>query len=441
MSGAILSTRQRRYALGVLTLVYMLNLTDRGLVILLLESIKTDLRLSDTQLGALTGVAFGLLYAVFGLPFARWSDRGDRVGLASIAIAIWGVTVMATLLVASFIQLFVARMAAAVGEAGCKPPTYSLVGDLYPQPADRIRAMSIYWLGSPLSVILSFMIGGWLGQHYGWRAAFFVMGVPGLILALVVRLTLADPRVRRGSNVPARPAHSTMAVASLIWNRPACRHVCIGLVLVFSINFGLSPWYGAFLIRSHGMQTDELGLWLGLIFSISGVVALLAGGLVGSRLLAENDKGQLTMTALTVALLVPFYLLFLLVPGKAQALLAMVPLMLVFNFYVAPIYALLQRLVPDEMRAMVLALVMLFANVIGMGLCPPLVGILSDTIRPHFGTDSLRYAMLSVAALSLWASYHFWCARRCVAADIAIADRERVDAARIGASAAAVLRG
>src|SRR5687767_3674540 len=144
--------------------VYMINLLDRGLMSLLLQPIKEDLLLSDTQLGVLTGIVFALFYATLGLPIARWADRGNRVTIASLAIGLWGLTVMACVLVTNYVQLVAARVIAAIGESGCKPPTYSLVGDYFPQAAERTRAMSVYWLGGPLAALLSFVLGGWLNE-------------------------------------------------------------------------------------------------------------------------------------------------------------------------------------------------------------------------------------------------------------------------------------
>src|SRR6266853_1651165 len=187
------SKAYRRYVLGTLMLVYTLNCLDRGAVVLLLQPIKDDLGLTDGQLGFLTGIAFGLFYATLGLPIARWADRGNRVTITSAAIGLWGATVMLSLFVANFFQLVLARVAAAVGESGAMPPTYSLVGDYFPEPAERTRAMAIYWLAGPLAMLISFIAGGRLNELYGWRVAFFVMGVPGLIVAALVAMTISEP--------------------------------------------------------------------------------------------------------------------------------------------------------------------------------------------------------------------------------------------------------
>jgi len=199
------STAYKHYVLGVLTFVYTLNYLDRNLIVLLLQPIKTDLHLSDTQLGFLTGIAFGLFYATLGLPIARWADRGNRVTITSLAIGVWGATVMSCVLVANFAQLVLARIAASVGEAGCMPPTYSLLGSYFPKPVERTRAMSVYWLASPLSALVSFAAGGILAQRFGWRVTFFLMGLPALIAAVLVKATVFEPRAN--SVLVNKPQH------------------------------------------------------------------------------------------------------------------------------------------------------------------------------------------------------------------------------------------
>jgi predicted MFS family arabinose efflux permease len=398
----------KRYVLGALTLVYALNYLDRGLMLLLLQPIKDDLHLSDTQLGLLTGLAFGLFYATLGLPMARWADRGNRPTITALAIAVWGATVMSCVFVANFIQLVLARVAAAIGEAGCMPATYSLLGDYFPAPPERARAMSIYWLASPLAALASFIFGGWLNDHYGWRTAFLVMGLPALPVALLVKATISEPRTRAVvSDPPNRPLPKMRDVLGVLWRQRSCRHLSIVIVLLFTMWQGLGPWFAAFMIRSHGMGTTALGVWLGLIFGIGGISGTLLGGIVASRWFANDERGQMRFSAWMTALLVPCIVVFLLVPRKEEALIALVPLIVVGNVFLGPSFALLQRLVADEMRATTLAVVMLFANLIGMGVGPQLVGILSDLLRSSLGSNSLRVAMLSMSLAALWAAFEF----------------------------------
>jgi MFS family permease len=417
----VYSEAYKRYVLGALTLVYTLNYVDRGLVILLLQPIKEDLRLSDTQLGFLTGIAFGLFYAVLGLPIARWSDRGNRVAITSVAIGLWGLTVMASLFVSNFVQLVFARVAAAVGEAGCMPPTYSLVGDYFPKPKERTRAMGIYMLAGPLATLISFIMGGWLDERYGWRVTFFIMGMPALLVAVLVRVTVSEPR-RLGAPTRelAPQAVRLVDVLKIIFRHRSTRHLIVGLILLLTMGLGLSPWYAAFLARSHGMGTAELGVWLGLIFGLGGAAGTYLGGYVAARWFADDEQGQMRLCAGTMAAVVPCFALFLLLPEKHEALSALIPLIVVFSFFLGPTFALMQRLVPDEMRATTLALAMLLANLIGMGIGPQVVGILSDMLKPDLGSDSLRYAMLTLSFVAVWAAYHFWQVGRSVEDDLAM---------------------
>ena len=401
----MLSASYKRYVLAALTTVYTFNIIDRGLMILLLQPIKQDLRLTDTQMGFLTGIAFAIFYAVLGLPIARWADRGNRATIASLSIGLWGLTVMACLFVTNYAQLVCSRIAAAIGESGGKPPTYSLVGDYFPRPIERTRAMAVYWLSSPLAGLISFIAGGWLGERYGWRMTFFIFGIPGLILAVLVWTTIVDPRPRAvATSGRAPPMREVLAT---LWRQRACRHLSLALILLYTIGQGLSSWYAAFMMRSHGMGTAELGVWLGLTFGLGGMAGVLLGGHVASRWFSDDERGQMSMTALAVTLLVPCYVAFLLLPHRYAALAMLIPLMLVFNFFLAPTYALMQRLVPDEMRATTMAVVMLLANLIGMGIGPQVVGVLSDVLQPSLGNDALRYAMLAMSFVAVWAAWHF----------------------------------
>jgi MFS family permease len=412
---------KKGWALVALTGICTLNFLDRGLMILLLQPIKEDLHLSDTQLGFLTGIGFALFYATLGVPIARWADRGNRVTIASLAIGLWGLTVMACVFARNFTQLVCARVAAAVGESGCMPPTYSLLGDYFPEASERTRAMSIYMLAGPFATLISFMGGGKLGELYGWRMAFLITGIPGLLAAVLLKLTLKDPRslaVAAGTQVRDRKVPGFGSVLATLWKQRSTRHLSLAIITLFTMGYGMAPWYAAFMMRSHHMQTGELGIWLGLIFGLGGIVGIYGGGYLSRRWFERDDRGQMRLSALTVASLVPFYALFLLVPEKLESLMAMIPLMVVFNFFCGPAFALLQRLVADEMRATTLAVVMLLVNLIGMGIGPQVVGILSDYLAPTMGADSLRYSMLSVSVVALWSAYHFWQVGESVSEDL-----------------------
>ena len=407
----------RRYVLGSLMLVNAIIVLDRGLMGLLLEPIKEELHLSDANLGFLTGIAFGLFYAALGIPIARWADRGNRVTIVSAALSLWAATVMLYLFVTSFLQLVVARVAAAVGEAGGMPPTYSLIGDYFPAANERTRAMTVYALADPLAVLVSFVLGGWLNERFGWRIAFASMGVPALFIALLVRMSVAEPRSRASRRTPESPPSLREAMVTL-WRQPTTRHLILGIILLFTVGLGLGPWEAAFLMRTHGLNTTELGRWLGVIFSFGGMGGVAAGGYVAARWFAEEEASQLRFCATLIALQVPCLVAFLLLPGSRGSLVALIPAVATFNAIFGPTFALLQRLVPDEIRATTMAVVMLLANLIGMGVGPQSVGLLSDLLEPALKVDSLRYAMLAISSVAFWSAYHFWRAGHSVGQDL-----------------------
>jgi MFS family permease len=412
------SSAYKRYALGLITAVYTLNLFDRGLMFMLLQPIKVDLRLSDTQLGFVTGIAFGMFYATLGVPIARWTDRGNRVTITSLAIGLWGLTAMACMFVTSYVHLLLARIAAGVGDSGCQPPTYSLIGDYFPERAERTRAMYVWYMAGPLSCLISFGSAGWLNERYGWRLAFFVTGLLGLVLAVLAKLTVAEPRQMSGTRADeARPAPFS-AVIDTLWRQPSCRHLTIAMILIFTVGQGALTWQAAFMIRNHGMGTAELGLWMGVITGVGGLASLLLGWYVVSRWFGNDEQGQMRLVGIAVASAAPIFVAFLTVPRKEQALGALLLQTIVFTGFTTPIYVLLQRLVPAAIRATVLMVLLLLANLIGMGIGPLLVGTLSDLLRPHWGEDALRFAMLMMSFLWLWAAYHLFRVGRTIDSDL-----------------------
>jgi MFS family permease len=415
-----LSVSYRWYVLCVLTVVYTLNYIDQGLMGLLLQPIKEDLHLTDSELGFLTGIAFALFYATLGLPIARWADRGNRATITALAIALWGGTVMSCVLVRSFVQLLFARIAAAVGESGCMPPTYSLVGDYFPAPAERTRAMAVYMLGTPLAGLVSFIGGGWLNERYGWRSTFFVMGIPALIVAAVVKTTVREPRMDASSCGTATVAPARLlTVAKVLWRQSSTRYLIAGLILLLTMASGIGAWNVAFMMRSHGMNTGELGLWLGLIFGLGNMTGTLLGGYVAARWYVGNEPGQMRLSAIVIALLVPLYFVFLLVPQRQLVLATLVPLIVASNFFIGPTFALLQRLVRDDIRATSLAIVLLLGNLIGTGLGPQIVGISSDLLQARLGNDSLRYSLLGMSFIAFGTAYYFWKVGASVGEDLA----------------------
>jgi MFS family permease len=404
----------------VLLLILAFNYVDRLALGLLLQNIKTDLSLSDTQLGLLTGIAFALFYSVMGVPIARWADRGNRVTIISVTVALWSAAVALCGAASTFTQLLLIRVGVAVGEAGCIPPAHSLIADYFTR-AERPRAVARYMLGVPLSAVIGYFLAGWLNEFYGWRITFVMLGLPGLVLALLARLTLKDPRRQR--RVPdAVPSPATQPslreVGVTLWRNVTFRHLLIGYSVVSFFSYGISKWQPSFFIRSFGLDTGELGTWFAFIYGAGSMTGMYLGGELASRRAANNETLQLKCIAAV-------YFLFGFV--MASAYLSSTPA-LAFAFLgfaaigsaatVGPLFATIQTLVPERMRAMAIATVYLFANLIGMGLGPLMVGMLSDAFRPWAGEQSLRYALVVLCPGYTVAAFHLWRASRSVAKDL-----------------------
>lgn len=412
-------TQYRNWMLTVLAVIYAFNFCDRLIVNLLMEDIKRDMQLSDTQMGLLTGMAFAFFYSTLGIPLARWADRGNRITIISLATALWGVMVMSCGLVGTYLQLLLARIGAAVGEAGCVPPAQSLIADYY-ERNERARAISLYLLGGQAAVILGSGAAGWLNQHYGWRVAFLVLGAPGLVLALLVRFGLREPRLSAAGPkqlATTKPA-GYMAEFKILWGQPAYRHLTLGYTIITLFGFGIGTWMMAFLIRTYGINTAELGVWNGLIWGVGGMVGTYAGGHLACRYAADNEPLQLKVMAALLAGFIPMYLGIYTAHSMTIVLGLMTVGALFYTAMVGPLFALIQQVVAPNMRAMAIAVTLLLSNLIGMGLGPFAVGAMSDLLAPRLGDESLRIALVVWTPGYLWAAWHLLRARRHVRDDI-----------------------
>jgi len=435
-------TTYKRYLLVVLLTILAFNFVDRLALGLVLQNIKADLRLSDTELGFLSGIAFAMFYSVMGIPIARWADRGDRVKIISLTAALWSVAVALCGMASSFLQLLLIRVGVAVGEAGCIPPANSLIADSFVR-AERPRAVAVYMLGGPLSVVIGYFLAGWLNEFYGWRAMFTLLGLPGIGLSALGWFTLREPR-REAVSVEitdgtAATGASSSETSPLTVTQPSLKEVCgtlsanstfRHLLLCFSVvtffGYGILQWQPAFFIRSYGLKTGELGTWFAVIYGLGGMLGTYLGGELAYRYAANNERLQLRAMGFAYASF-----------GIVSAL-----MYLSSNHYIAfalmgltavggamnngPLYATIQTLVPQRMRAVSIAVIYLFANLIGMGLGPLAAGALSDALKPLVGEESLRYALLILCPGYLWGGWHAWQAGRTVGRDLEAAQLHSV---------------
>lgn len=423
-SGAISSSSYKSYLLTILLVTLAFNYVDRLALGLLLQDIKVDLLLSDTQLGLLSGIAFALFYSVMGIPIARWADKGNRVAIISITTAVWSVAVAFSGMAGSFMQLLSIRIAVAVGEAGCIPPAQSLIADHFTR-AERARATARYMMGNPLSLLIGYFLAGWLNELYGWRTTFVILGLPGVALAALTWLTLKEPRNQQPTSlkteveVSSVPAQPTLAeVCRILWANATFRHLLLAFSVMYFFGYGIGKWQPAFFSRSFGLQSGELGTWFagcGLV----GVLGMYLGGELASRYAAKKEELQIKATMVIVVASAAIQACIYLSPSAPVAFGFLALSFVVFNMTAGPLFAMVQSLVPGSMRATAVALVYLFINLIGLGLGPLVAGILSDALHASLGEESLRYALVALCPGYLWAGWHLWRASRTVRRDLA----------------------
>jgi len=412
------SQRYLRYALGLLTLVYVVNFVDRQILSILLQSIKEDLQLRDWQLGLLSGTAFGIFYATLGVPIARLADVFSRRGVMAVCLAIWSGMTMLCGTAGGFGLLLVYRVGVGVGEAGGSPPAHSLISDYF-APERRATALGIFSLGVPLGILVGFLAGGWLDETLGWRTAFMVVGLPGLFLSVLVMLTLKEPPRGYSEGLVAEgEAPGAGDVIRFLWRSRSFRHLSFASALYTFVGYSVVNWAPSFLIRSHGMSTGEIGFWLALVFGVGGGLGTVAGGVLADRWARSDLRGRAFVPAIAMFAAFPFSFVIYTTDDTMLALAALCAPAFFGLMYQAPSFAITQSLATPLMRATAAAVLLFVINIIGLALGPLVTGMLSDALAPRFGDDSLRYALLIVSCVLVWSGIHFWLAARTLEADV-----------------------
>jgi predicted MFS family arabinose efflux permease len=407
--------RHRTYALVILTLAYTSSYLDRTIVGAVGEHIKKDLSLSDTELGLLSGFAFALFYATLGVPLAVLSDRMNRRNIVAASVTVWSVMTVFCGLATNFTQLLLARIGVGIGEAGSSPQSHSMIADMY-APHERSRALSFYALGVYFGGMLGFMIGAPLAEIWGWRPVFFVVGLPGLLIAALIYFTVREPQRGLSDGMAAlvpkvRTFGETRAALIagfvFIWQSKACRHVVIGLTLTSFVGYGGVMWAASFLKRTHGLSGTEIGLILGPIVGLLGASGALLGGYLADRLSRTDKRWNAWVIAVAKFAAAPLILAFYLTDNFNLALVFYLPATVLGAFYLGPSFAIVQSTAPHAMRSTVSAIMLFILNLIALGLGPLAVGALSDALTPAYGTDSLRYALMCTSLINIWAAVHY----------------------------------
>jgi MFS family permease len=415
------------YVLAILLVVYAYNFLERQILSISMESIKVDLTLSDTQLGVLTGLSFAIFHAIAGIPIARWADRGNRTHIISLALGVLSVTVALCSAVGSFAHLLLARIGVGLGEAGVVPPAHSLVASYFDRP-ERLHAMSIFLLGGPLSMAVGYLLGGWSTEFFGWRMTFLMLALPGVILTVLMRFSVREPRQWRKQafsqtqesqeDVQGLAKASTRQILDTLWGQHTFRHLLLAIAGESLFGWAIVQWLPVFFIRSHAMSTGELGTWMAINWGVGNAVGIFAGGYLTSRAIVHAERRQLRVMSLIACLYVPITVAVLLLSDKHIALSVMFVGALLVAIATAPTYTLIQSLVPENMRATAVAAVFLVNNLIGLALGPLVVGMLSDSFSLQYGANSLRLALLACAPGYGWVAFHYYKASRTVMADL-----------------------
>ncbi|HET7758243.1 MAG TPA: MFS transporter [Steroidobacteraceae bacterium] len=413
--------RDRWYVLAVLTVVYALNIADRFSISTLIEPIRKELALSDKGIAFLTGSALAMFYVTVGIPIAALADRANRRNILAVALAVWsGVTALCGV-AQNYWQLLIARFAVGIGEAGGTPPSTSILADKFP-PARRPMALTIFALGACLGAWLGSSVAGAAAERGGWRLAFLVLGIPGVVVALVVWLTVREPRrgeldspERREADAGPRPprrgvASELLATLRFLLTQRSAVHLVLGGSVATFWSWGLMWWTPAFLQRSHHLTVGEAGGLLGPMHLLAGTAGtLLAGWLVGRS--AARDPRYVARLLAWVAVIttVPSILAYW-VKSQAAATVLLWAFVPGVYFYIGPILGLLQNVMPPRMRASACAILLFIANVANLVLAPQIIGALSDWFAESFGagSESLRWALLLLAPTGFWAAWHLW---------------------------------
>lgn len=401
------TNRYRYYVLALLTLGYVFNFVDRQVMTILIEPIKMEFGASDTQMGLLSGLAFALFYATLGIPVARLADRWSRRNVLAISMTTWSAVTALCATATGFWHLLLLRIGVGIGEAGGTPPSQSLLADYFP-PEKRAFAQGILATAPNIGILVGLFGGALIAEAYGWRSVFLVFGIPGVLLAILIQLTIKEPlKVTASASEEGAGLFSTLGN---IFRLPSFAHIMVGVGFTGIAGYGLGVWSPSFLVRVHNMSLVDAGLYLGLIGVFGGGLGTISSGLLVDRLARRDKRWQLWLPAIGIFLALPTQLAFLLWPAEHRLVMGDVdlPFALIFmalsavfaSFWIAPSYAAVQNLVPQCWRTQASALMLLAINLLGMGLGPLLVGMLSDLLS-QFGDSSVRYGLSIGVSLSL----------------------------------------
>ncbi len=404
-SPSLPTPRYANYVLGVMFVVTLFNVADRYILSLLLQPIKEEFGATDAEMGLLTGLAFGLFHGLASLPIAYYADRTVRRTLVAASLFLWSALTALSGLAQSYWQLFAARAGVAIAEGGGAAPGQSILADYFPMER-RATAMAFFGIGGISGMGVGMVLGGWVNDAYGWRAAFFVLGVPGMLLALLTRLTVREPPRGQADGVPPPPVAPLGEVLRFLMSRRSFVWMVIASSFHAFASMGAGQFSPAFLIRTHGMSTTEIGLALFLVGPVMSAGGQILAGRAADVWGRHDRRWYMWVPAYSSLLAMPFAVLFVLWPagptvnllGLAMpvAMLWMIPGSLFNGMWAGTTIASVLSVARPEMRALAAAILLATYNGIGMALGPLAVGLISDALQPTLGSDALRWGLLLV---------------------------------------------
>lgn len=396
-----------RSTLTFLVLAFALSMCDRVILSILFPEIQAEFGLSDTQLGLLGGVSFALFYATLGIPIARLSDEHNRKWIIICSLIVFSLMTALSGLSTGFIGLLLFRIGVGIGEAGVNPASHSIIADYFP-PQRRGLAMATLVLGGSLGMMLGFVGGGVIAEAYSWRVALAAVGLPGLLLAYLMAKSFREPTRGTFDTEPPKPPPPILTTAATMWANPAMRHLIAGSVVAAMMAYGFTQWLPTFFFRTHDLSQTQTGLLMASIFGILGTIGTLAAGRWFDRLSVRGFQHGMRMLTCVPFVILPFFVMGLMTDNLVTAILWLIIPAFSGSYAMGPTFAMVQTLSPVHARAVSSAVLLLCLNLIGLGIGPLLVGVLSDVLSTRYGDDALRVALVYFALVGLWGSLHFW---------------------------------
>ena len=433
-SSALDKRTYQYYVLLIVFLGYVFNVIDRSSVLgAVLPSIKKEIHASNLLMGLLSGATFSIFYSFLGVPIARLADRWSRVNVLALAIALWSAATATCGLAWNYMSLFTSRALTAVGEAGGSPASHSLISDYFPR-SRRATALAVYAMAVPIGTSLGNATAGWANLWFGWRKTFLIFGLPGVILASLIWLTVKEPPRGYSDGPAARPrpaAPPFLEVFKFLLRRNSFMHMSVAAALHSMVWYSGTTWNTSFFVWAHGLNTGQAGSYLA-IFSLIGAIGSFAGGYLSDKISTRKNDQRWYMWVPGIACIVMVPFQFTAYLSRDLAILVPVTFSMMFllaSMFFGPSFAVAQSVATVRMRSVSASVLLFIQTIIGMTIGPAIVGWVLDLLEPSGEGPGIAYPMAAIGVVNLWAALHYFLAARRYREDL-------VETARLNAAQA-----